>query len=168
MNKILTHDFGKSFPPAMSFTGYIFAFAGLIASTNAPILGGFFVIIGILIGFARSGIQINVPDKTYRSYNSLFGLKQGRWKSLKKYKFITLLRNQIGTAAHSASNRRAVTSSNLFYEVTLLSTSHRNKRSIKREPNKEKALESLKELSNILELPIAKYDPHRPLSTKKQ
>lgn len=167
MNKILTHDYGKSFPPAMSFAGYIFAVAGIIASVNNVFLGALFIIAGIFIAFSRSGIQIDLSNKTYRSYNHLFGIKQGKWKNLEHFAYITLLRNKEGTSALSRSNRRAVTSSNLYYEITLLNSTHREKRSIKRFKNKEEALESLKELSELLNLPVSKFDPHKAVRKRK-
>ncbi len=160
MKEILTHDFGKSFPPAMSFGGYIFIIGGLAAISTNIFLGCILIFFGILVAFSKSGIQIDPNHKTYRSYNYLWGLKQGKWKPLSSYSGMTLLRNKIETSAFSRSNRKAVTSSNSFYEITLLDTSHRNKLCIKRIRDRVIAISDLKELSELLELPVVKYKPH--------
>lgn len=166
MKPILTHDFGKSFPPAMSYGGYVFIIGGLAALPTHLYLGVLFIFFGIIIAFARSGIQINPNDKKYRSFNYLFGLRQGKWKELSYYSGMTLLRNKIETSAFSRSNRQAITSSNSFYEITLLDPSHRNKLCIKRIRERETAIIDLKEISELLKLPIVKFSPHLRKSKK--
>ena len=126
---------------------------------NNIIIGSIFTLIGLFVGFTKSGVQINVDDFSYRAYNSFAGLKQGKWKSLRPYKYTTLLVSKEVSATLSASNRRAVTGTNIFYDVCLLTDNHLNKLVIKRIKNKELAVPEMKELSVLLNLPLTKYKP---------
>lgn len=167
MDKILTHDFGKSLPPAMSFGGYVFIIAGLLAISTFITLGILFILFGSFVAFTRSGIQINIQNNTYRSYNSIFGLKQGKWKSLSDWTYITLLKNITQTAVFSMSNRQTLTPSELFYDITIFDSSYRKKMAIKRLKSKEDAIKDLKELSSILNLSIVRYPPKRKTKRSK-
>jgi len=159
MDKLLTHDFGKSFPPALSFGGYVFIIVGLLALPYNIFLGLLFSFLGIFVAFTRSGIQINLMNKTYRSYNYLFGLKQGKWLTLENYSKITLLRNKEQSATLSASNRRAETPIDIYYDIYILSENQLHKRCIKRIKDKDIAITDLKNLSQLLNIPIVKYQP---------
>lgn len=167
MNHILTHDFGKSFPPAMSFGGYVFLIAGILALTKFIPLGIIFLLLGILLTFSKSGIQINTTDNTYRSYNSWFGVKQGKWKSIKNWSYLTLLINRSQTAVSSLSNRRTLTPIDIFYEITLIDKTKSRKLAIKRLKDKDIAVSDLNDLSQKLNLPIIKYPANRAPKRKK-
>ena len=117
------------------------------------------LIIGAFVGFTKSGIQLNLDDFSYRDYNSFGGLKQGKRKSLSQYKYTTLLVSKEVSATLSASNRRAVTASDIYYDVCLLTENHMKKLVIKRIKDKELAAPAVKELSALLKLPLTKYKP---------
>lgn len=159
MAQILTHSFGKSFPPSLSFAGYVFLSIGIIAAFSNIYMGGLFVFVGIFVAFTKSGVQINLQESTYRDYNSFLGLRQGKWKSLDNYTYITLMRNREVSATLSASNRRAVTGATTYYDICLLSANHREKLTIKRITDRDKASGEIKKLSEQLNLPMTKYMP---------
>lgn len=168
MTKILTHDFGKSFPSSMTFSAYVFMVIGLIAFMSNIILGSIFIIIGAFVGFTRSGIQINTENKNYRSYNSFLGIKQGKWQEFNGFSFVTLLKSKEQSATLSASNRRAITSSDTYFDICLLNENHRKKLAIKRLKEKEQALIDLKYLSELLGYSIAKYNPQISIKSQKK
>jgi hypothetical protein len=160
MDKLLTHDFGKSFPSTLTFSAYVFLVIGLFAMPYNFILGPLFTLMGIFFGFTRSGIQINLNNKTYRSYNSLFGLRQGKWQSLEAYVQMTLLKSSEKSAVMSASNRRTETASDIFYDIVLLNQNQLRQLKIKRLKDKDKAIEDIRILSAQLEMPIVRYKPN--------
>lgn len=166
MKNILTHSFGKSFPPSLTFSGYVFMTIGIITLFSQIIIGSILLIIGAFVGFTKSGIQINLEDHSYRDYNSFGGLKQGKWKSLSPYKYITLLVAKEVSATLSASNRRAITGSNTYYDICLLNDNHRKKLVIKRIKDKQLAASEVRELSALLHLPLTKYHPNASSSRK--
>jgi len=164
MENILTHSFGKSFPASFVFTGYVFLAVGIIVMFNAPIVGIIVALIGAIIAFVKSGVQINLSDRSYRNYDSFFGIMRGKWQSFDKYSFITLMKMKESSATLSRSNRRAVTSSDILFDICLLNENHSKKLSIKRLKNEKSGLDSLEELSQQLKLPKAEYKP--PMSKR--
>lgn len=165
MKSILTHSFGKAFPSSFVFTGYIFLSAGIIIMFN-NLLGLILVLIGVFIAFVKSGVQINLETNSYRKFDSLFGLKRGQWESLEAFSYLSILRTKEESATLSRSNRRAVTSSDLFYDICLLDENHRKKQPIKRLKEKNIALSDIKILSAQLGMAITEYRP--PLSKKSK
>ncbi len=171
---ILNHNLGKLFPPAMRTAGWFFIFLGTytifisISESSIPMgIGGILLfLIGFFIAITPHGILINIEQKKYKNYTTIFGYKQGSWKPYSEYPFITLIQNNESTMAFSRSNRSAVTSSYLFYDICLLDHSHRTKLLVKRLKNKEEAVDIIKELSKLLDLTLAKYNPQ--LSTNSQ
>lgn len=159
MAQILTHSFGKSFPPSLSFSGYVFIVMGFIGAFSHIYIAALFIVIGVFIAFTKSGIQIHLEENSYRDYNSLLGLKQGKWKSLKQYSYITFMRNHEESATLSRSNRRAVTGATTYYDICLLNDNHREKLTIKRITKRDKARGEIKILSELLNLPMTKYMP---------
>ena len=159
MAQILTHSFGKSFPPSLSFAGYVFWLIGVIAAFYNIYIGALFIVFGMFIALTKSGVQINIEENTYRDYNSLFGLRQGKWKFLGQYSYITLMQNREESATLSRSNRRSVTGATTYYDICLLNDNHREKLTIKRIKDRDKASDEIKKLSEQLQLPMTKYMP---------
>lgn len=157
MAQILTHSFGKSFPPSLAFSGYVFIVVGITAAFSHVYIAILFIVMGIFIAFTKSGIQINLKENTYRDYNSFFGLFQGKWKTLEPYSYITLMQNHEESATLSRSNRRAVTGATTYYDICLLSANHRERLTIKRITERDKASGEIKILSQQLNLPMTKY-----------
>jgi len=172
MNNILTHKFGKSFTASMSFTGYIFLTVGLIffiPSIIKGILGGIILgfciaLAGAFVALVKSGVQIDLENKTFRSYDHFLGIKYGKWSSYESYSFLTLLRSREESATLSNSNRRAVTSSDVFYDICLLNSKQQNKKVIKRLKKKSIAEKDILKLSQQLGFPVVNYQP--PMSKK--
>lgn len=159
MAQILTHPFGKSFPPSLNFAGYVFLAVGFVAAFYNIYIGTLFIIAGVFIAFTKSGVQIKLEDNTYRDYNSFFGIRQGKWKSLEPYSYITLMQNHEESATLSRSNRRAITGATTFYDICLLNDNHRERLTIKRITERDKASGEIKKLSEQLNLPMTKYMP---------
>lgn len=164
MKSILTHSFGKAFPSSFVFTGYIFLSAGIIIMFNNLWFGLIMALIGVFIAFVKSGVQIHIETNSYRKYDSIFGLKRGHWESLEAFSYLSILRTKEESATLSRSNRRAITSSDLFYDICLLNEDHGKKQPIKRLKDKEAALIEVKLLSRQLGMTITDYKP--PISKK--
>ena len=158
----LHYKLGKLFPPSARIAGLIFILIGLylignsfVEDTTSSIYGGFLpLIIGLFMLTSINGILINVHEKTYKNYTSILGYKQGSWKTIKPYPYITILRQQVSTYAHSRSNRTTQTSSHLYYDIYLIDETKRNRVHIKRMKDETEARNSLKELSDLLDVKI--------------
>lgn len=159
MSQILTHSFGKAFPPSLSFSGYVFLVVGIAGAFSNIYVGALFILAGVFIAFTKSGVQINLEENTYRDYNSFFGIRQGKWKSLEPYSYITLMQNHEESATLSRSNRRAITGSTTYYDICLLNDNHRERLTIKRITERDQASGEIKKLSKQLNLPMTKYMP---------
>ncbi len=162
--KIIRNKIGHLFPPAMKVTGYVFILIGAFVIFNNKLGGSLLVIVGIIISFGLSYIEIDLNQNRYRECSNIFGLKFGKWMPLPKYPFITLFKQKLSSTASSISNRKAITSYELVYNMYLLNQTHRKKVLINRESNKKIAEKKLLDFSKILSASIVKYNP--TISTK--
>jgi len=172
----MKYKLGKLFPPAMRTTGWVFLLIGLYFLINSIMIGliSFSLValviflLGYFIAITPHGIILDIENKKYKNYTSIFGYKQGTWKSYQDYPFITLIANQENTMAFSRSNRPATTSSNLYHDICLLNKTHLHKLLIKRQKDRVKAVADVKELAKILDLQLAKYQPTLSKSSQKR
>jgi hypothetical protein len=74
---------------------------GNLIGLAVALLGGF-------ICFTFNGVQLNMENKTIRSYTSYFGIKRGKTKDISAYPFICIFKSNkrykmFGRANQSAS-----------------------------------------------------------------
>ena len=158
---------GKLFPPAMRTAGWMFLLIGLYFLLNTIYMGLIpfalvalvMFLLGYFIAITPHGILIDIKQNKYKNYTSIFGYKQGNWKSLKNYPFITIIQNKVSTYAFSSSNRSAVTSENIYFDICLLDKTHQYKLLIKRLKDKIQALDDIKELAKELQVEVTRYKP---------
>lgn len=163
---MIDNSISNFFPPAVRTVGYVILIAGILLILANPIIGIAITLIGTFVSFAKKGVQIDIGSKRFRDYTGLFGLAYGRWESLEGFTDISVLRKRISTTAYSRSNRSASTSSGIYYDVCLLDKTHRTKRIINRLTNEEESIKNAKELSAILEVDYAAYNPQISAATK--
>jgi len=157
--EIINNKFGKAFPPAMAFSGYVILAAGIVLMWENFWYGLLIAVVGGLICFTKSGVLIDCSNKRYKDYSSFYGIKQGKWESVTPYPFIAILHRNISTTAFSQGNRPGTTGSNIYYDIFLLNNTHRKKVLIKRLKDKEGAITEAKELAVKLDLEMTNYNP---------
>ena len=92
MTKPLNFKLNNMFSKPAIYAGYLFMLVSIYAFyKDSPILGIFIILICGHFSFSYTGVLVNSENKTYKSYISYFGLKLGGWKSLKNYKYISIL-----------------------------------------------------------------------------
>lgn len=170
MNKIIDNKLGKLFPPATIVGAYTFMVIGFYSIVEILfydidsivkniLLGIFLIIVGSFIAFASKGILLDIENRKYKTYTNIFAYKQGEWKSLHDFQFITVLHKKLSSRAFSRSNRSAITSREFYYDICLLNSNHRKKLIIARYTDKEMAINKAKELSSDLNMNLASYNP---------
>jgi len=160
MKKIIDNKLERLFTPAMTVGGYILMALSVLAFLDGGYIGGVLLILaGGFIAFATNGILIDPNTKRTKQYIGYLGLRIGKWKSMEQYCHITILRSRESTTAYSRSNRATTTRAEIFYDVTLLDKTHRQKLGVKRLKGEQPAIASAKELMNILGFDFVKYNP---------
>ena len=167
MNNKRHYKLGMLFPPAARTAGTVFILIGVymiiypfISEIDLNVFGGFLpLLIGIFMVSSTNGVLLDIENRTFKNYTNIFGFKQGSWKSMDPYPYITLLRHQVSTYAHSKSNRTAQTSSDLYYDIYLIDASKRHKIHIQRTKDQEEAKESIRQLADLLDVEIIVSKP---------
>ena len=163
MTKILTHNFGFSFPMPLIIIGYVAILGGFVTLFENPIVGLLMLFVGGFIALSTHGTQINTITKQYRGYGSYYGIKTGEWKPLEDFPFLSVLSGRSGQTVYDMTNQSTTSITN-YVNVCLLSPDHRKRVVIQKFESAEPATEYAKTLSTILEVPIVRFNP--PISEK--
>ena len=158
---------GKSFPSATIFLGYFLALFGILALASNFILAFILIILGLFFSFSKEEIEFNLRQKKYRRVTNLLGMKSGKWLDLSSLPYLSILKNNV---ANKLTSRTLVSTTNkeTFYEVHLLSPSHRKKVLIQRFETLEEAKEKAKVLAVKLEKEIVAFSPKPSERTRQR
>lgn len=165
MKHNLNFSQGSPFNPSLVFVWYFFLLLGIMISFKNLALGICIIILSIIVCFTRIGVQIDFRKSVIMEYHSLFGIKVGKWVSIKVYKFITILKSHQVYTSNSRSGL-STKDSRLFYEVYLLDITHRNKLKVSKKKTIADAMVVRDLLSNKLSIPIVDYNPSISEKTK--
>lgn len=154
MNNSITLRNGFYFPKPVLYLGYVCIIIGIISLFENVYKGIGITALGCFFSFTPCGIQLNAKDQLYRNYVSILAIKTGKWKSLKSFRFITIVRTNISETTYGASTPVSITTSEKAYNICLLTDTHQEKLIVKRckDPDKAKAL--LNDLSDKLGMEI--------------
>ena len=154
--KPLSYDHGPYFPNPVRFIGFGFHIAGtasILGWLGAPLL-----MIGLILVLARSGVQLDQNEKQYREYFDVLGWKNGGWKPLELYRYVSVLSTRVSQTSYSSSHQ-SITVTDSIYKVCLLSANHREKLAVQYIKDYDEAMEQANTLAQELHLPRVKYDP---------
>lgn len=158
---------GKLFQPAMVFGGYLMLPLGFLCLLGKPLLGLFILIIGLLIAFSTQGSEIHIGENKYRLYTKYLIFKTGSWKSIDKFKQITIISSRLSSSTFSRGNRR-LTNTEQCFDVVLLNKTHRKKLVLSRFKDKNEAKKSLKLFETKLGLAVSTFNPVISEKTKQR
>ncbi len=148
---------GYFFKPYVIIMSYFMLLFSLIATMISP-LAIIFVAIFSFNCFTKAGVEIDLRKRQLRNYITIFFIyKYGRWKSLNKFQYITILTRkppQIKTDKYTK------------YDITLLNKSHLKQFRIKRTNTLDEAKEDLDYLASELGLEKTKYKPKGGIYSK--
>ncbi|MCK5856033.1 MAG: hypothetical protein KAG64_01010 [Bacteroidales bacterium] len=160
MSKIIDNKLERLFTPSMTVGGYLLMGMSLAVFYEGVYFAGLlFILVGGFVSFANNGIQINPDSMMSKQYIGYLGLRLGKWKSMEQYSYITILRSRETTTTFSRSNRATTSNAELFYDITLVDKTHRQKLGIKRVKDEKQTIADAKELVKILGFEFVKYNP---------
>lgn len=111
------------------------------------------------MGFGKLGVELLPEQGSYREFTKIFGLRFGKPKSFKDFPFLSVMRTKVTSSAYSITNRNASTGSDLYYDVYMLSQSHRKKVLIRRYSNLHDAKTSAHELGKKISKEVVMFNP---------
>lgn len=158
MNTIIEIKQGRYFPKPAVLGGYIFLFFGIFSVFDNWPLGLSLLLLGIYLSLTFCGVEIDLNKKLFREYVQYFGIKSGKWIELDKYSDLSILKSKEKSTIYSRTNI-ATSDSTIYYDLFLLSKSHRTKILLKRYSNKEEALEEGNNYAIKLDKELKNYNP---------
>ncbi len=94
------------------------------AETTSMVGASIMLLLGLIIFFVRTKVQLDPEKYTARTHNHLFGIRLGKWESLEPFQFISIKAKRVGYNNHRGM-RSELTETR--FEVILLSKSKRNR-----------------------------------------
>tara|TARA_R110002012_G_scaffold289815_1_gene483136 strand:- start:119 stop:607 length:489 start_codon:yes stop_codon:yes gene_type:complete len=118
-----------------------------------------FLIIGLFLATAKSGIIIDKINNKFKNCVFFLGLEIGKWKTLSPFSDIALLTKNRGVKAYSRG-QRTTTFTNKFFEVYMLTNNHRERIILKRYKDEGKAKVFAQDIALQLNMKFAIFSPH--------
>jgi hypothetical protein len=117
MDQIITYT--KEIPTVKRFFGISFALLGLfMLLTAGSLMPLIFIVIGLGLNVAE-GSDINLSNKTFRTFNSLFGIKIGKWNTTPNFEYISIFKTKesqtVRVVTAETSQKYDIILVNLFY-----------------------------------------------------
>ena len=158
MDKKIKNKIGNSFPTTLVIVGVIAVLGSVIEMFTNPIIAIILLLVGLFICTSSYGTEIDVTNKKYREYGSIYGLKRGSWFDSNTIPFIAILRSRSGYRMYSTSNR-STTDTTDFYDVCLLNQSHRKKVVLMKFKSKDEALKFASNMESQLGVVLTQFNP---------
>ena len=158
MDKKIKNKIGNSFPTTLVIVGVIAVLGSVIEMFTNPIIAIILLLVGLFICTSSYGTEIDVTNKKYREYGSIYGLKRGSWFDLKTMPYIAILRSRSGYRMYSTSNR-STTDTTDFYDVCLLNQSHRKKVVLMKFKSNDEALKFASNMESQLGVVLTQFNP---------
>ncbi|NHN27177.1 hypothetical protein FIA58_015955 [Flavobacterium jejuense] len=117
MDSIISYK--KSISFVKRFFGVVLAVLGIITFLiTGSLMSLIFIIIGLGLNVAE-GSEINLSAKTFRTFNSLFGVKIGSWKPIPNFEYISVFKTKenqtVRVVTAETTQKYDVILVNLFY-----------------------------------------------------
>lgn len=158
MDKKIKNKIGNSFPTTLVIVGVIAVLGSIVEMFTNPIIAIILLLVGLFICTSSYGTEIDVTNKKYREYGSIYGLKRGSWFDLNTMPYIAILRSRSGYRMYSTSNR-STTDTTDFYDVCLLNQSHRKKVVLMKFKSKDEALRFASNMESQLGVVLTQFNP---------
>lgn len=143
------------------------------------LIATFLLLFSILLSFTTNRIKIDLSTNTIFNYIQILFIKLGSKKNLNHFKFVSILSKRMkfsssiisGNAPlHDVKSRWNVPSDSsdsvIVHDVVLLDVTHRKKMLVNRFETFEEAKEFASSIANIIQKPLAKYNPKRISKTR--
>jgi hypothetical protein len=159
---------GKSFPPAMRYAGMLSIVLGGLSIYLSPLLGLIVVLLGLFLTFTTQKVRVNIQDNSIKLYHSLFGIESGKSHSLDAFAYLSVLSSKVVTRVQSRAGVFSESSADNFFDVYLLSKTHRNKVLLARFKVRNEAEVKAKEFSLKLKREVVIFNPQLSQSSSQK
>lgn len=149
--EILHFPSGGRFHLLSLYVGYFLLAAAVFFGWRGEDIYYFLLFGGMVLSIWKVGVRINPVDKKVQKYDRIFGIPLGKWVPLASFPYLGLLRKKTGKGMEE---NPAVT-----YEVYLLSRNHLKRFFICKIQGHPQALETVRNLSDQLDIPFVPYNP---------
>ena len=126
---------GLLFPILFQVLGYVFLFTGLFLIGHNIWASIIFILLGILIVTAYSGIEFK--NNKFRDYNAFFFIKNGKWEPLKKVEKIFIKKIKVSQKLYGRANQSSTIRTHLYKAFlkfengeSVLLHEHKNKKKV--------------------------------------
>jgi hypothetical protein len=140
----------KSTSPFLQVFGIGFFLVGVIAILTGNLLGIIFCVVSILF-FIKSGTELALHTRQYRTFSELFGFRFGPWKALPEIDYVSVFK-----ATETIIVRDLVKDTKLKNDVIVLNLFYNGNHRIKAYTtiSKEDAFKVAKQIAEILKIDI--------------
>jgi len=157
-SNIIDSNLGPVFPQPVMIGGLVFAGFGIILLFQIWYMGILMIVLGGYVGIGVNGVCIDTTRMMFKTYTKWLGIRNGRWKSLESYPFLSVIKWQVGITMASRGNRTLDMPETTFC-VCLLSSTHRTKVVIRQEDSFRQAEKFAKETAGRLGKAVVEYSP---------
>ena len=161
--EVQVNKIGFVFQPAQRFAGWVLIFAGLLTAYLQGTAALLITIFGLVVTLLKKYMFIDLENHRIKSSKSFFPwMPTGKWHGIQNYPFVTMIRKVISSSlTNYGAQQKSSTGRNVYYDVLLLSNSHRSKIVINRLKNKEEAQAYADETAKMLSRKLVVYKPQR-------
>ena len=146
-------NFGRLFPWQFRLVGGIIVFVALVVVSDNPGVAIILFLLGLFVLSASEGTEINKETKMFREYKSFFLVKSGRWSSYTGIEKIFVNSVRVTQQMHTAHTNKSSIFTDYEYNG-YLKFDDGTKIQLLRKKNKALLLQSLKNISTFLQVPL--------------
>lgn len=170
MTETIVNRIGFLLQPAQRVAGVAITLAGIGVFFYYGISGLLILLVGLSMVFLKEFIHLDPANhKIKRSISFFPWLPIGKWHGIENYPYVSVVRKTISSnLTNHAGHQEVSTSRNVYYDIMILSTSHRSKILVKRMTDKEAAMESAKEIGQRLAREVVSYKPKVSEATRRR
>lgn len=169
---LLKISYGMRFSPQTNWIAYliVIVIVFIIAFATAPDSNAWIIMVPLLsiillvMVTATNGVKIDIQNKKYQYYFSVFGASFGKWQKWSDFSCIVLKssrKKQDRRLTRDFVDRESSTRKFMTSEIYMMDSSHRKKIFCGSFSNSSDANKKAKEISIQLNLPIQKFSPKR-------
>ncbi len=163
-------SYGMRFSPQTNWIAYLIVIVFIVAFATAPNSNAWIIMVPLLsiillvMATSTNGVKIDIPNKQYQYYFSVFGISVGKWQKWKGYSCIVLKssrKKQDRRLTNDFIDRESSTRRFMTSEVYMMDSSHRKKLFCGSFEKASDAKNKAKEISKQFNFPIQKFTPKR-------
>lgn len=164
--KTIHHFFGYYFTFFPRAIGAFFMFIGVVLVSLFNLLFFFiglaFFMIGAYLLTGAHGVQIDLINQRFRTYDAIFRWKRGEWLPLQKYPYLTILKANTSVRSSDITGVNTSTQTIRGLGIYLLSGTHRNRQLIyKSKLGPAHVQQKAADLAYLMQKEVVRFQPKR-------